>query len=130
VFDFASRRARMAGAAASTRAENARYDEALLIVTSQQQAAAAMVDAARAIAANTPIQLAAAQQSEAQARARYEAGLASIVEVADTQSLLAQAEYQNSIARVEVWRALLAEAIAQGDLTSFVNLLRAPEGAR
>ena len=40
---------------------------------------------------NTPVQLAAAQQSEAQASARYEAGLASIVEVADTQSLLAQA---------------------------------------
>jgi outer membrane protein len=130
VFDFASRRARVAGAAASTRAESARYDEALLIVTSQQQAASVMVEAARAIAANTPIQLAAAQQSEAQARARYDAGLASIVEVADAQSLLAQAEYQNSIARVEVWRALLAEAIAQGNLTSFVNFVRAPGGGR
>ena len=50
-----------------------------------------MVDAARAIAQNTPIQLAAAQQSEAQARARYDAGLASIVEVADAQNLLALA---------------------------------------
>ena len=46
--------------------------------------------------ANTPVQLAAAQQSEAQARARYEAGLASIVEVAEAQSLLAQAEYQDA----------------------------------
>ena len=55
-----------------------------------------------------PIQLTAARQSEAQARARYEAGLASIVEVADTQSLLAQAEYQDAAARVDVWRALLA----------------------
>ena len=43
-----------------------------------------------------PIQLAAAQQSEAQARARYNAGLASIVEVADAQSLLAQAEVAGS----------------------------------
>ena len=58
-----------------------------------------MVQAARAVAANTPVQLAAAQQSEAQARARYQAGLASIVEVADAQSLLAQAEVQDQLAR-------------------------------
>ena len=130
VFDFASLRARRTAAAASTRAESARHDEALLMVTSQQQAAAAMVVAARAVAANTPVQLAAAQQSEAQARARYEAGLASIVEVADTQSLLAQAEYQDQIARLEVWQALLAEAIARGSLTSFVDLVRSPGGVR
>jgi outer membrane protein len=130
LFEFASLRARQAASAASTRAETARYDEALLMITSQQQAAAAMVDAARAVTANTPVQLAAAQQSEVQARARYQAGLASIVEVADAQSLLAQAEYQDQIARVDVWRALLAEAIAQGDLTSFLNLVRAPEGVR
>jgi outer membrane protein TolC len=130
LFDFASLRARRAASAASTRAESARYDEALLIVTSQQQAASAMVEAARAVAANTPVQLAAAQQSEAQARARYDAGLASIVEVADTQSLLAQGEYQHAIAQVDVWRALLADAIAQGDLSSFVNVVRAVRGAR
>jgi outer membrane protein len=130
LFDFASLRARRAAAAASTRAESARYDEAVLIVTNQQRAAAAIVEAARAVAANTPAQLAAAQQSESQARARYQAGLASIVEVADAQNLLAQAEYQEQIAKVDVWRALLAEAVAHGDLTSFVSLVRAPGGGR
>ena len=124
VFDFTSLRARKAAAAASERAEAALYDEALLTVGSERQAAAVTVRAARAVAANTPVQLAAAQQSEAQARARYEAGLASIVEVADAQSLLAQAEFQNQIARVDVWRALLAEAVAQGNLTPFLNLVR------
>ena len=93
------------------------------MVASQQQATAAMVDAARAVAANTPVQLAAARQSEAQASARYHAGLASIVEVAETQGLLAQAEYQDAAARIDVWRALLAEAIAHGDLVPFVSLL-------
>ena len=91
-----------------------------------QQTAAAIVQAARAIAANTPIQLAAAQQSEMQARARYDAGLATIVEVADAQSLLAQAEVQDQLARVDVWRALLGAAMAQGDLSPFLNLLRQP----
>jgi outer membrane protein TolC len=130
VFEFASLRARRASAAASTRAEIARYDQALLTVTSEQRAATVVVDAARAVAANTPIQLAAAQQSETQARARYEAGLASIVEVADTQSLLAQAEYQDALAKVEVWRALLADAVAHGDLTPFVNVVRSSGGVR
>jgi outer membrane protein len=130
LFDFSSLRARRAASAASTRAEGARYDEALLLVTSQQQATAAIVNAARAVAANTPVQLAASRQSEAQASARYQAGLASIVEVADAQSLLAQAEYQDATARVEVWRALLADAVAHGDLTPFVNLVSSPGGVR
>ena len=129
-FDFTSLRARQAAAAASARAQTALYDEALLTVTSQQQAAAAMVQSARAVAANTPVQLAAAQHSESQARACYEAGLASIVEVADAQSLLAQAEVQEQLARIDVWRALLAQAAAQGTLTPFLSLLNPSAGAR
>ena len=109
-----------------SRASTALYDEALLTITNEQQTAAALLQTTRAIAANTPVQLAAAQQSESQARARYDAGLASIIEVADAQSLLAQAEVQDQLARVDVWRALLAAAVAQGDLTSFVNLVRQP----
>ena len=130
VFDFTSLRARKAAAAAATRSQTALFDEAVLTVTSQQQTAAAMLDAARAIAANTPLQLAAAQQSESQARARYQAGLASIVEVADTQSLLAQAEVQDQLARIDVWRALLAQAVAQGNLTPFLSLVNSPSGDR
>ena len=128
LFDFSSLRARRAASSAATRAEGARYDEALLTVTSQQKMADAMADAARAIALNTPVQLAAARQSESQARARYEAGLASIVEVAEAQSLLVQAEYQDAGARVDVWRALLAQAVARGNVDSFIVLLRSSGG--
>jgi outer membrane protein TolC len=74
--------------------------------------------------------VAAARLSEAQASARYQAGLAGIVEVADSQSLLAQAEYQDAAARVDVWRALLGEAVARGDLAPFRALLSPPGGAR
>ena len=114
VFDFTSLHARRAAAFALTQAESARYDEAVLTVSSQRRTADAVVEAARAIAENTPIQLAAARQSETQASARYQAGLASIVEVAESQNLLAGAEYQDAIARVNVWRALLNQAAAQG----------------
>jgi outer membrane protein len=125
LFDFASLRARRASAGALTRAEGARYDETVLRVTSEGRAAEAMVAATREIAQNTPVQLAAAQQSEMQARARYEAGLASIVEVAEAQNLLVQAEYLNAVARVDVWRALLSQAVARGTLASFIDTLRA-----
>jgi len=126
VFDFSSLRARKAAAAASTRAETARYDETMLTVSSDRRVAEALLRAARAVAANTPIQLAAARQTETQARARYDAGLASIAEVADAQSLLAQAEAQDQSARVEVWRALLAGAVARGDLAPFLALIPRP----
>ena len=129
VFDFSTLRSRRAAAGAATRTETARYDEAMLVVTGQQRSAAAVVEASRAIAENTPIQLAAAQQSEAQARARYDAGLASIVDVADAQSLLAAAEYQHARARVDVWHALLNKAGAQGNVAAFIERLHA-QGVR
>jgi outer membrane protein TolC len=130
LFDFSSLRARKAEAAASERAEAALHDEAILAVVSQQQAAAAVAQAARAIAASTQVQLAAAQQSEAQARARYQAGLTSFVEAADAQGLLAQAEVQDELARVDVWRALLAEAAAQGNLAPFLRMVDSFSGGR
>jgi outer membrane protein TolC len=126
VFDFSSLGARKATAAALTRAEVALDDEAKLMVTSQQESAAALLQSARAVATNTPLQLAAARQSEAQARARYDAGLANITEIADAQGALSQAEAQDEVARVDVWRALLATAAAQGDLMPFVALIRQP----
>jgi outer membrane protein TolC len=126
VFDFSALRARKAAAAAAARSETALYEESVLSVSDQQQAAAAVLQAARAVAANTPVQLAAAQQTERQARARYDAGLAGIVEIADAQGLLAEAEAQDQVARVNVWRGLLATAAAQGDLTPFVALVRQP----
>jgi outer membrane protein len=124
LFGFASLRARRAAATSLREAESARYDEAVLTVKSQQQAADALVDVAREIADNTPLQLTAAQQTELQARARYDAGLAGIVEIAEAQNLLAGAEYQQAIARVNVWRALFARAVAHGSVASFLDLLR------
>jgi outer membrane protein TolC len=124
VFDFSSLRARQAAAAATARVEIARQDEARLTITGERDAASVMVRAARAVAANTPVQVMAAQQSATQATARYQAGLASIVEAAEAQSLLTQSEVQDQIARVDVWRALLAEAAASGSIDGFLALAR------
>ena len=124
VFEFSALRARKASAAAAARAQSALYDESVLTITSQQQAAGVMMDAARTVAQNTPVQLEAARQTEAQARARYEAGLASIIEVAEAQSLLAFAETQDQLARVDLWRAAVASASAWGDLSPVLRLVR------
>jgi len=124
LFEVATVRAKRTSAEATTRAETARYDEGLLAIAHDRRVAAAAVDAARAIVLNTPEQLASARLSETQARARYDAGLASIVEVADAQNLLAVAEYQDAAARVDVWRALLAQAVAAGDLDPFISLAK------
>ena len=60
------------------------------------------------------------------ARARYDSGLATITEVADATRVLAQAEADDAIARLGVWRALLAVAQVHGDLTPFINRLITP----
>ena len=87
--------------------------------------------AAQLVAQETPTELAAARQSETQSQARYQSGLATLVEVADAENLLAQAEMDDSIARLNVWHGLFAVANAQGNLQNFLQALarRAARGA-
>jgi outer membrane protein TolC len=55
-----------------------------------------------------------------QATARYQAGLANIDELAEAQRLLTQAEIDDVLARLGVWRGLLRIATAAGDLQPFL----------
>ena len=81
-----------------------------------------LVDSARRIAENTQVQVKAAQETLTSARARYDHGLANITEMADAQRLLAQAEFEDSVSKLAVWRAMLAAAKLQGDLKPFLQL--------
>jgi len=47
-----------------------------------------------------------------------------VTEVADAQRLLAQAEIENAVARLNVWRALLVAARLQGDLRLFLQRVK------
>jgi len=105
-------------------AENARYERTLQQLTTQDAKARALMKAAAEIARNTPIERQAATAGETQARARYQNGLASVTEVAEAQRLLAQAEADDAVARLGVWRALLAAGQARGDLTPFMEKAR------
>ena len=75
---------------------------------------------ARRIAANTPVQVSAAREATQQATARYQSGLGNIDAVAEAQRLLTQAEIDDALARLGVWRGLLGIAAAAGDLQPFL----------
>ncbi len=105
-------------------AEEARYDQTIQRLKANEAKAKIMLDAARQRAVNTPVQLKAAQETELRIRARYQAELATVTEVAEAQRLLVQAEVDDALAKLSVWRALLAQAKANGDLQPFLELLK------
>ena len=117
-------RARTRVEAANVKVADARKREVMQAVQTQIDAAHQIVDGARKEAANTPIALNAARAAEAQASARYRAGLATVVEVAEAQRLLAQAEIDDAVARLNIRRAELLLARAIGDLGPFLDSVR------
>ena len=121
-FDWFSLRSKKEIEAHNELSASARYDQVLQDLNGQSAKARAVLDGARRIVQNTPIQLEAARVAEQQATARYRAGLGNITEVAEAQRLLTQAEIDDSLARLGVWRALLGLAAAEGDLTPFLAL--------
>jgi len=110
--------------ASNERAEAARYDQTIQTLTAQLQEARAALEGARRVMENTRIELQAARETETQARARYRSGLTTVVEVAEAQSLLVQAESDDALARLAVWNNLASVAAAQGDLQPFLQALR------
>jgi outer membrane protein TolC len=124
LFDIFTIRARKAVELANERAEAARYDQALQDLTGQLRKAQASLDGARHVAENTPVELEAARTTENQERARYQAGLATLVDVSDAQSLLVEAEIDDALARLAVWQNLASVAASQGDLAPFLQFLK------
>jgi outer membrane protein TolC len=123
LFDIFTIRSRKAIEFANKRGEEARYDQTLQDLTGQLRKAEASLEGARHVAENTPLELDAARTTENQERARYQAGLATLVDVADAQSLLVQAETDNAVARLAVWQNLASVAASQGDLQPFLQLV-------
>lgn len=117
-------RTQLDAALAGERLAKAQYGETALQVESDLRRAQAVLNEARRIAGNAPIELAAARATWSQNNARYRAGLMTVLDVADAQQLLTQAEVDNAVARVNVWRAMLLVSRAAGDLEPFFNLYR------
>jgi len=124
VLDFPSLHFKKQIEESTERAQKAEYDRTVQKLTADAERAKAAFDSAVLISQNTPVELDAARLGEAQANARYKAALAPIVEVAEAQRLLLQAEIEDNLARLTVWRAMLGEALAQGDIQPFLELAR------
>lgn len=115
-------RAQEAQETAIARSASATYRQVLADLQAQWDSAQATMAQARRIAAETPKEVADARTGFNQANAQYRAGLATIIAVAEAQRLLAQAEIDDSLAKLAVWRALLQIQIAHGDISSFLAL--------
>jgi outer membrane protein TolC len=126
-FDYFSIKAKRRIEVHNLQAEKAEMEQSLLTLKEKEASARVMIDRAREVAANTPVFVEAARQTEIQSKERYKVGLNTIVDVAQAEQLLTRSEVENAVAQVGVWRGQLALAGAEGDLKPFVNLVRRAE---
>src|SRR5579875_1448760 len=122
LLDYPSIRERKKIELANRRREVALYELTMQQLTGQLKAEYAILSGARRVAQNTPVELKASRDSEIQALARFQAGVGTIVDVAEAQRLLIQAEIDDSLARLSIWRALADLASAEGDIRPFLDL--------
>lgn len=130
VFDIFAIRARRRAQISNEIVEQARQEQIMQALRTQESKAQAVVAAARRIAENTPVQVKAAREMLASARVRYETGLAPLTEPADAQRLLVQAEMEDAVARINVWRAVLARSRSEGSMKPFLERVRAENSRR
>ena len=121
VMDKFAIREQQAIESANIRAGQAQYQVIAANLRAQFHAALATLTGARRVAANTPIEVSSARTALGQATARYQSGLAPIDDVAQAQRLLVQAQIDDALARLNVWRALLQIAAARGELQPFLT---------
>jgi outer membrane protein len=106
---------------ANIRAGQAQYQWIATNLQARFNTAQAALTGARRVAANTPVEVSSARTALQQATARYQSGLAPIDDVAQAQRLLVQAEIDDALARLSVWRAMLQLAAARGDIQPFLS---------
>lgn len=104
-------------------AEEARLAQVTNTLKTQEARARALIETARKLANNVPAQVNAATETLTRSKVRYEYGLTTITEVAEAQRSLAQAEIDEAVARLGVWRAYLVAAKLQGELKPFLDQL-------
>jgi len=121
LFDFWTIREQRRIEVHEERSETARQAQLQRELSSQLRKALATLEGAREITEKTLVRLASARKTHEQAAARYRSGLTGIVELAEAQRLLTQAEIDDSLAKLNVWRAYLAVSSAEGDLTPFLQ---------
>jgi outer membrane protein TolC len=107
--------------AANVRAGQAQSQLIAAKLQAQFNAALATLGGARRVASSTAVEVSSGRTALQQATARYQSGLAPIDDVAQAQRLLVQAEIDDRLARLNVWRARLEISTARGDIQPFLS---------
>jgi outer membrane protein TolC len=110
-------------------AAKADYNLAIQILEKKDVRARIELAQARKIADETPVLVEAARVREIKVYKRYSTGLTNMVSLADAEKALAQAQVEDAIAQIEVWRAILALSYVQGDLRPFMQLVDLMQGS-
>ncbi len=108
-------------------AAKANLDLALQILERKDARARVLLAEARRVARETPIMVQAAKVREIKVLKRYSNGLTNMVTVAGAERALAEAEVEDALAQIEVWRSILSLSYVQGDLKSFLELVTIAE---
>lgn len=130
VFDIFAIKAREKGQRSLENEERSRYQEVMLRLRSRDSQAKALIDGASRLAKNAPLFLRAAVDTETRSRTRYGVGLNTVVDVAEAERLLTDAQVTYDLAGLGVWRSYLAAAEAHGDLAPFLQMVNAASGDR
>ncbi len=109
-------------------AARADLDLAMQILEKKDARARVMLRQARKVADETPALVEAAKVRELKVSKRYSTGLTDMVSLAQAEKALAEAEVEDAVAQVEVWRAILLLSYAQGDLKPFLEIVDIVEG--
>lgn len=128
ILEYYPLRAQKAMANSNEKAARADYEVAMLLLEKKDASSRIKLEQARKIAAETPRLVDAARVREIKVLKRYGVGLTNVVTLADAEKTLAEAEVENAIAQVGVWRSILALGYAQGDLATFFRLIEVTQG--
>lgn len=124
IFDYPSIRIKQKIEKSNEEVEKAKYVKTIQEIIGKYSQAKIIYEFAQEIAKEVKIQEEAARMTETQAKARYKAGLGTVVEVADGEELLTKAEIENALAKLGLWKALLDISISQGDIKPFLSLAK------
>ncbi len=109
-------------------AAKADYELAMQVLEKKDARARILLAQARKVADETPTLVETARVREIKVLKRYSAGLTNMVSLAQAEKALAEAEVEDAIAQIDVWRSILALTYVQGDLKPFMQVVDIVQG--
>lgn len=110
-------------------AARADFDLAMQILEKKDLRSRILLEQSTKVACETPKLVEAAQVRENMVFKRYSTGLTNMVSLAEAEKALVEAQVEDAVAQVEVWRSILSLAYVQGDLAPFLRLVEIAEGS-